>query len=259
MNDGYTIVSDGLCAVVGADAAIIAGKVVSMCGENEQCEISLKYLSDILGVSIDQVRRYISKLQALGYIEYIPRNGRGILPIFKKGANMQPFMSKKGSKNAAEKVAKMQPNNIDNNIIVCLDNAPARTLNKQNKQTKKKIMEDFNIFWQAFFFGSYAKYEREQEAYKERAQSVWSLMTDAARESCIKELRNGKRYDKTTFVVYYLQHYQEPLRIWYDGDSDLTPQLVGQLVRLKYKERWAYCLPEDADKAVKAGAVIMPR
>lgn len=245
MKDGYTIVSDNLCAIVGADAAIIAGKVVSMCGDSEQCEISLKYLADILGVSIDQVRRYINKLHTLGYIEYIPRNGRGFLPIFKKGANMLPFIAEKGCKNAAKKVAKMQPNNINNNIV-CLDNAHAHISNKQNKQTEKE-MDSFDIFWQAFFFGSYAQYEREQNAYKERARAVWAMMSDAAKEACIKELRNGKRYDKTTYVVFYLQNYEAGVR---KGTRLTRDQYYAKFGDDLPREGWRFYKPEGYERFI---------
>ena len=118
-----------------------------------------------------------------------------------------------------------------------------------------RIMELFEQFWQAFFFGSYAQYENEQAAYKARAAAVWRLMTPTAQASCLQQVRNGKRYDKTHFVLFYLQKYKEPLPIWRNGDDDLTAELAGRCVKIRYKGELCYCLPKDFERCKAAGAV----
>ena len=257
MSEEFVYYTHDLCMAVGADKATICSKVWFFCKDQDKCNISLTYLSTLLCKDVQTTRRLVKELHDAGYIEYIPQFGRGVLPVFKKGIKMIPFFDGKGIKNAQKKVSNLPPKNINKNInnLVCLDNTHPRISNKQNKQTKKEVMDTFNEFWQVFFFGSYAKYEEEQSAYKERAQAVWSLMSENARRSCIQQLRNGKRYDKTTYVVHYLQRFKEPLRIWFSGDAELTPQLRAELVAVRFNGKIGYCYPADLDRVLKEGAV----
>lgn len=252
MTEPYIIYTESLSGQVGFDGAAICAKVMSYADENGVAHISLSYLAKIGCMSVDSLRRLIYRLQALGYIEYRPAYGRGNLPEFKKGSKIQPFIEQKRSQNCLKKGSKMRPKNKNINIDRLDKNAPVRV----NKQSKK-MEPDFLLFLDLFFSGSYAKKRQEQEPYIERAHNVWLLMHADTRKACIKELQNKKRYDKTYWVLYYLQHYKEPLPIWFDGDAYLTPQTLKNLVRIKYQNKWAYCTPESVQKCVARGAQVL--
>lgn len=47
-----------------------------------------------------------------------------------------------------------------------------------------------------------------------------------------------------------------PLKLFYNGDTNLTPEMAARAVRLKYNDRYAYCMPEDKDACIAAGAIV---
>lgn len=263
----YTIVSDDLCPIVGGDGAIICGKIAAFCGKEKTCTIPKDYLLGLLPLSERTLDKLFAKLQLLGYITYKAGGGRGRACVFGKGANLTPFIIEKRRNNCKEKAQNLQKKGAEiapvkyNKNIVRL-NAHTRETKQTNKKgnagdtpTPPQVMEQFEQFWQAFFFGSYAKHEASQEPYKERAAAVWAQMTNSARNTCLANIRNGMRYDKTFYILHYLQSYKEPLPIWKNGDIGLTPELAGACVKLRYKGELVYCLPENYKRCIAEGCV----
>lgn len=260
----YTIVSDDLCGIVGGDGAVICGKVVAFCGDSDTCTISKEYLLGLLPLSERTLDRLLAKLKMLGYITYKAGSGRGRMCIFGKGVNITPFIITKKVQICQEKGVKIAPIKYNKNI-----DSLTRTHVRENKQTKRKgnageapappkeVMEQFEQFWQAFFFGSYAQYEQAQEPYRQRAAHVWALMTPSARVACLRDIRAGKRYDRTEYILFYLQKYKEPLPVYFNGDNELTPQFVDHAVVLRYKGVICYCTPENKERCLKAGCTLV--
>lgn len=263
----YTIVSDDLCPIVGGDGAIICGKIAAFCGSEQTCTIPKDYFLGLLPLSERTLDKLFAKLQLLGYITYKAGGGRGRACVFGKGANLTPFIIEKRRNNCIEKAQNLQKKGAEiapikyNKNIVRL-NAPTR----ETKQTNKKgnagdtpappqVMNSYGQFWQAFFLGSYAQYEKTQEPYRQRAAAVWAHMSETGRMACLAEIRRGVRYDKTYYILHYLQNYKEPLPIWKNGDDDLTPQIVAQCIKVRYKGDLCYCLPKDLERVKAAGAV----
>ena len=87
----YTKVYDDLLPMVGGDAAVIYGKVLAFCGEDDHCTITLQYLADLLGVSEDTVRRHIKRLQNCHLIEYQCGRGKSKAGRFYKVAKILPY------------------------------------------------------------------------------------------------------------------------------------------------------------------------
>lgn len=248
MNNKFTYFLDELSFELGAEKATICAKVWFFCGDADECTISMDYLCRLLRKDDERsVKRLIKELCDEGYIEYIPRYGRGVLPLYKKGAKLATFFDEKGYKNCIKKGTKIAP--IKYNLKYKKNN------NKLLLKKEDNDMVTFEQFWQAFFYGSYAKYEHVQSAYKEAAQAVWSLMPKEKQEACLAELRKGIHSIKTEYVVFYLQKYKQPLRIWYAQDPELTAAMVGKMCVLKHRGQVAYCYPEDLDRCLAAGAV----
>ena len=141
----YTKVYDDLLPMVGGDAAVIYGKVLAFCGEDDHCTITLQYLADLLGVSEDTVRRHIKRLQNCHLIEYQCGRGKSKAGRFYKVAKILPYNNTaKGCKNAAQKVAKLQGsnnknNNINNNSNVTLTSELPHTRTRDEKPVKRVI------------------------------------------------------------------------------------------------------------------------
>ena len=256
---------DRLIRAVGFEAAALACRLPQFevkKGEKKGAVfVSLSYLAGLWGIDQRRLAKAAEKLQALQIWTYKKGDGRGHVTEWKKGTNFATFMTRKRVQNSQIKGTDFAPYNIDNNIDG-LTNAHERVTNQPivsnliagDTPAPPIDMEQFDIFWRAFFFGSYAKYEKEQAAYKERAAAVFAQMDTTKRERMTRELRNGKRYDKSHFVLWYIQNYNPAPSIWYAGDPELTADMVGQLQVLKYKGRVAYCAPGDVQVLVNLGA-----
>lgn len=260
----YTIVPDELVKAVGANGAIVCGKIATICGQdNTPCEMSNERLCELLRISLPTLLRLLDKLVLLGFIERKTHNGRGCVTTYKKGNKILPFLVEKKVTKFNKKGNKILPINYNNNIDG-LTNAHERVTNQPivsnliagDTPAPPIDMEQFDIFWRAFFFGSYAKYEKEQAAYKERAAAVFAQMDTTKRERMTREMRNGKRYDKSHFILWYIQNYNPAPSVWYAGDPELTADMVGWLQVLKYKGRVAYCAPGDVQALVNLGAQL---
>lgn len=117
MGKSYTIVSDDLCRIVGANGAIICGKIATMCGaDNTPCEMSNEMLCDLLHVSKPTLAKELFKLQTLGYIVREKGDGRGNVTKYKKGQEILPFIIEKRVKIFAEKGKEILPIKYNENI-----------------------------------------------------------------------------------------------------------------------------------------------
>lgn len=277
--DTYTKVDDNICRIVGANAAMIVGKVTTLTTHEESCTLSLAYISELLGgVSEDTVRRTIKKLEFLGYIEYTPAYGRGLQATFKKGANLLPFSEKrlqnngvfeeKRSQKTPEKVAKT--GGINNNEIIAAERADKRAHaaeknaaadgeleNGSPRQRKedKMIQQQFEEFWTLFA----AKDEYQNR--KERCERVWYATSPERREAYIKALRAGKKHRDNP--LHYLQ-YDTPeeakaeFPIFVNGDGSIGMALhdagnggrplafVRGGLQLHINDNFAYIYLDDA-------------
>lgn len=120
--DTFTILSDALCREIGANGAVICGKVITLCGEqNTPCELSNDYLCELLNISLPTLLDLLSLLQERGYIIRNSSRGRGNKTTYQKGKEILPFIVQKKVKNfnllCAEKGKEILPkyNNIINN------------------------------------------------------------------------------------------------------------------------------------------------
>lgn len=226
----YTKVDDNLCRIVGANAAMIVGKVTTLTAHEESCTLSLAYLAELLGgVSEQTIRRTIKHLQLLGYIEYTPVHGRGLQATFKKGTNLIPFIEKtlQNDEVLEEKTLQKRSKNltkiggINNNEIIaatpahgCVravkDAAADGELEKGSPRQRKEdkmIQQQFEEFWTLFA----AKDEYQNR--KERCERVWHVTSAERREAYIKALRAGKKHRDNP--LHYLQ---------YDTPSEVKPE-----------------------------------
>lgn len=240
----YTIVFDDLCRIVGANAAVIAGKVATM-DTGDGCEISLQFFMDLLGIEKRTLRSEISRLQTLGYIVYTPRFGRGSTPIFKKGTNLHPFMEIKGTKNAQKRVQKMPPKEYKESIVV--NSAPTRDT---------RIDDLFRAFWAAF------NPPKEHQVEFTRCAALFAKMDKDTKQYLLSELRAGKRRKNAigkdyTSPYLYLLDYKPQIPIWRVGDTDLTPEMVDTLKIIRLEGRIAYCRPQDLTALIKQGAQVI--
>ncbi len=220
----YTIVVDDLSRIVGAEAAMIAGKVAAWTTQEDECTISLPFLAELLGnVSVDTVRRQLQRLQLLGYIEYQPQYGRGAMPIFKKGANLLPFIDEKGRKNTTfseEKRSQKSPEKVANfgckdyNKIIkathahgCVRAAKDAAAggeqgngSPQQGEEKRKMekKEQFEKWW------SLSKIKDDYLNRKDRCENVWFGLSDERRAAFLKAAEACKKHRDNP--LHYLQY-----------------------------------------------------
>lgn len=275
----YTKVDDNLCRIVGANAAMIVGKVTTLTAHEESCTLSLAYLAELLGgVSEQTIRRAIKQLQFLGYIEYTPVHGRGLQATFKKGTNLIPFTEKTLQNNEVldEKTLQKHQKNltktggINNNEIIAAERADKRAhaaeknaaadgeLEKGSPRQRKEdkmIQQQFEEFWTEFHV------KPEYENRKERCERVWYATSPERREAYIKALRAGKKHRDNP--LHYLQ-YDTPeeakaeFPIFVNGDGSIGMALhdaenggrplafVRGGLQLHINENFAYIYLSDA-------------
>lgn len=240
----YTIVFDDLCRIVGANAAVIAGKVATM-DTGDGCEISLQFFADLLRVDTRTIRNICKQLQMLGYIVYTPRHGRGSTPIFKKGKNLHPFIIEKRGKIQQEKGKNLHPKEYNENIVC------------NNAHTRDTSFDElFRAFWQAF------NPPKEHQVEFTRCAALFAKMDKDTKQYLLSELRAGKRRKNAigkdyTSPYLYLLDYKPQIPIWRVGDSDLTPEMVDTLKIVRLEGRIAYCRPQDLTALIKQGAQVI--
>ena len=252
---------DDLILAVGELGALLACKLGTFEDEEGNVFVSMEFIAKLWGhKDTRKIKNAAKKLSVLDIWHYKSGDGRGHATKWIKGANFATFVTLERVQKMQIKGAKNAPNNKD--IIKIDDNkrAHARKINQSKVEPIKAgepaplTMEQLEEFWKAFFFGSYAKYEKEQSAYKERVQAVRAHMPEDKRTRMLKELKAGKRWDKSYYVLWYVQNYKPMPPIWFAQDPDLTPAMVGQLRVMKYKGKVAYCKPEDVNAWLNAGA-----
>ena len=256
MTGAYTKIIDELLPVIGADAAVIVGKVIAFSGEQGECSMSLQYLADLFGTSTDTIRRHVKRLNALGYIVYKEGRGKGNCSTFQKGAKLLPYEPSKRVQNCAQKVADLQPiNNNKNNMVSTT--AHTRVTDQQKKRSFN--MEDFNLFWNGF------APRKEYQAERERCEEKWRYMPQEMRTAIINELRQGiKRKNRSGFYYkspyLYLNDFTMPLPIWYNGTAEagyaMDEAKKGGYTLVAFRmpdRRIAYCKPQDVEQVRQAG------
>lgn len=250
MTGQFTIVYDELSEQVGSVGAQIVGKVLALSDEQGEAHIPLEYLARITRTSLNTLRNEIRILQTMGYIEYVKGDGRGHASVFKKGAKIEPFTGEKGCKKRAKKGAKIEP--IKYNIKYKIDDkkrASARInqSKKNNNNQSVSIMSQFEQFWQGFFFGAYAKYEAEQAVLKERCRRAFEIMSEQRRAALLKDIRSGKRYDKTHYVLWYIQNYESELK---KGTRLTRDQYYAKFGDDQIRNGWKFWKPQGYERYI---------
>ncbi|MEE1131024.1 MAG: hypothetical protein UHX00_05250 [Caryophanon sp.] len=257
-------VPDDLVKALDPLAALLACKLGTFADEKGAVCVSFAYLAEMWGVDKRQIIKAADKLSALQIWHYQKHHGRGLVTEWQKGTNFAPFVTLEKVQNLQKKGTNFAPNNKDykkDRLISA--RACAKSINQNLSLTNAgetpathDNMDEFEQFWKAFFFGKYAKAENDQSAYKDRAHAVWNLMPDEKRSRCLADIKQGKRYDRTEYILWYLQHYSIPLPIWYAGDPELTPQMVSNLIVVKFRGQVAYIRHEDKDEWIKKGVKL---
>lgn len=220
MSDKQTYVPcmrDDLIAKVGILAAALAVKLCAYADEKGAILVSFDALSKLWNIDARKIKNAAKTLDLLQIWHYKRGDGRGHVTEWQKGANFDTFVPLKRVQNLQIKGAKIATYNKDYNK----DRLIARTrvsINQSIKNLNKSkagdtpappIMDElFNTFWVRFFSGPYKKHEAEQVQMRERAAVVFSLMPEEQRKAAVEEITRGKRYDKTHWVLWYLQHWQ---------------------------------------------------
>ena len=245
-------VPDDLVSVLNGDtdAAMLACKLNTFADEKGAVLVSFSYIANMWNWKDERrVKKAADKLDALQIWHYKKGDGRGHVTEWIKGANYATFVTIERVQNLQIKGTKIAPYNKEYNKDRLIS-AHARKINQSNFN----FMEEFEQFWQAFFFGSYAKYEKEQSAYKERAAAAWHYLPENKRTRLLSDIKAGRRWDKTHWILWYVQNYEIPMQIWYELDPDLTANMVGGLIYVRYNGRGAYIKPEDKDAWLAKGA-----
>lgn len=149
--DTFTILSDALCREIGANGAVICGKVITLCGEqNTPCELSNDYLCELLNISLHTLLDLLNLLQKRGYIIRNSSRGRGCVSTYQKGAEIAGFIiPKKVQKlqvldtikgaEIAPKYNNIINNNKEKNILLKKENS--QIMAKFKKPTLAELQE----------------------------------------------------------------------------------------------------------------------
>lgn len=254
MSDQITYIPytrDDLVRSVGFVAANLASKLDAFADEKGVIYVSFGALAELWNVDVRVIRKAADTLSALQIWHYTRGNGRGHLTVWEKGANYATFVTLKRVQIMQKKGTKNAPYNKDNNKDRLIS-AHTREINQSGKgfdvgdtPTPPIIMEEFEQFYQAFFFGKYAKHEKEQAPYKDRAAAVWRYLPEEKRAGLLRDIKAGKRYDKTHWILWYVKHYEPLPPIWFNEDLSLTAEMIDGLAKFRYKNKCAYCMPGD--------------
>ena len=245
---------DDLIKMTDPLAALLACKLNTFADEKGAVFVSFSFLANLWGQDERKLIKAAKKLSVLEIWHYKSGDGRGHVTEWIKGANYDTFVALERGRILQIKVAKIAPNNKD---IIKIDNQ--RVCTRKINQSKRgltnagdtpappEVMEQFEQFWQAFFFGSYAKYEKEQSAYKERAASVWYYLQEEKRTRLLSDIRAGKRYDKTHFVLWYIQHYEPGVK---KGTRLTREQYYMKFGDDAVRDGWRFYRPEGYERFI---------
>lgn len=262
---------------LGAVPALVFNTIAGLLRtKNGYGEINNETLCELIGVTVQYLRSVIKKLISEGYIEKVAGKGRGNISIYyitEKGKQNIPFFDQKretkpiikGKQNAPKRETKRTLSNIYNTELNTggknvYAGAPAPA------PTTTPTQEDFFKFWSLFCP------DTSHDHDKENCFAVWQSMSESDRKMLLDDLRAGRRYKKTDNPYWYLKDWQAPLPFMRQGTQAFADWLdrarkdgKGVLL-IKYpvdpnvpvdQAPLAYCLAEDKDKMLNAGAVLL--
>ena len=283
--DTYCIVQHKIVRELGAWEAVVYGTIANLLRKTDGIgEVSNQTIMDMCGIKRASFFRYISTLIESGYIEKRSGDGRGNISIYyitKKGLNLIPFSSKKGSQNETERVSKMNEKGLN---LIPINKGENKEINKESgddmhasaqshtlSTTPQNFenMEDFNLWFELFTGGS------EWQNEKENCERVWFGMTQQWRDNLVQMEQNGLRWRKreNDNPYWYLKNYNgevaqvelpylrqgtKEFENWYNGNLASGTKMVLMRYR-KQGDRddaptLAYCLETDKQIMLDAGA-----
>ena len=244
--DTYCTVQHKIVRELGAWEAVVYGTIANLLRKTDGIgEVSNQTIMDLCGIKRASFFRYISALIESGYIEKRSGDGRGNISIYyitKKGLNLIPFSSKKGSQNETERVSKMNEKGLNlipinkginkeinkENSLSSFDGSKAvkeeedkifiKEENINNPEDEKKALEDVtNLFAQnetsnetknsfAEFWNLFNPDEDQKCKYKV-ALSEWNMMEENWRAAAITLFSRGARTNERN-PYFFLQHFR---------------------------------------------------
>lgn len=251
MRGQFTIVYDDLSEQVGSVGAQIIGKVLALSDEQGEARIPMEYLCRITKLSYNTIKDCLNTLQREGYIEYETHKGRGSVMSVRKLSKIDTFIPEKTIKKPRKKVSKFDDLlHINYTKKYKIDNPCACAHTNQSKKNNNQsvsIMSQFEQFWQAFFFGAYAKYEADQAVLKERCRRAFEIMSEQRRAALLKDIRAGKRYDKTHYVLWYIQNYESELK---KGTRLTRDQYYAKFGDDQVRDGWKFWKPQGYERYI---------
>lgn len=283
--DTYCIIQHKIVRELGAWEAVVYGTIANLLRKTDGIgEVSNQTIMDMCGIKRASFFRYISTLIESGYIEKRSGDGRGNISIYyitKKGLNLIPFSSKKGSQNETERVSKMNEKGLN---LIPINKGENKEINKESGDDMHasaqshtlsttpqnfKNMEDFNLWFELFTGGSEWQHE------KENCERVWFGMTQQWRDNMVQMAQNGLRWRKreNENPYWYLKNYNgevaqvelpylrqgtKEFENWYNGNLASGTKMVLMRYR-KQGDRddaptLAYCLETDKQIMLDSGA-----
>lgn len=283
--DTYCIVQHKIVRELGAWEAVVYGTIANLLRKTDGIgEVSNQTIMDMCGIKRASFFRYISTLIESGYIEKRSGDGRGNVSIYyitKKGLNLIPFSSKKGSQNETERVSKMNEKGLN---LIPINKGENKEINKESgddmhasaqshtlSTTPQNFenMEDFNLWFELFTGGSEWQHE------KENCERVWFGMTQQWRDNLVQMEQNGLRWRKreNDNPYWYLKNYNgevaqvelpyirqgtKEFENWYNGNLASGTKMV----LMRYRRQGdrddaptlAYCLETDKQIMLDSGA-----
>ena len=286
--DTYCTVQHKIVRELGAWEAVVYGTIANLLRKTDGIgEVSNQTIMDMCGIKRASFFRYISTLIESGYIEKRSGDGRGNISIYyitKKGLNLIPFSSKKGSQNETERVSKMNEKGLN---LIPLNKGENKEINKESgddmhasaqshalSTTPQNFenMEDFNLWFELFTGGSEWQHE------KENCERVWFGMTQQWRDNLVQMAQNGLRWRKreNDNPYWYLKNYngevaQVELPYFRQGTKKFEDWYMNnritrtKMALMRYREpgdrddapTLAYCLATDMQTMMDAGAEVV--
>lgn len=282
----YCIVQHKIVRELGAWEAVLYGTIANLLRNTDGIgEVSNQTIMDMCGIKRASFFRYISTLIESGYIEKRSGDGRGNISIYyitKKGLNLIPFSSKKGSQNETGRVSKMNEKGLN---LIPINKGINKEINKESgddmhasaqshtlsNTTPQNFenMEDFNLWFELFTGGSEWQHE------KENCERVWFGMTQQWRDNLVQMEQNGLRWRKreNDNPYWYLKNYNgevaqvklpylrqgtKEFENWYNRNLASGTKMV----LMRYREQGdrddaptlAYCLETDKQIMLDSGA-----
>lgn len=175
--DTYCTVQHKIVRELGAWEAVVYGTIANLLRKTDGIgEVSNQTIMDMCGIKRASFFRYISTLIESGYIEKRGGNGRGNISIYyitKKGLNLIPFNSKKGSQNDTERVLKMNEKGL--NLIPI------------NKGINKEINKEYSL---SSFDGSNESKEEEDEIFIKEKNINNSVISPEDEQKALEDVKN---------------------------------------------------------------------